>query len=346
MTRRGIRLTLWVRAAVALVALACVCLTPGGNQAVSSLTEDQVATLSSLKRLSPHPLYAMTYVGSYEAALRRSALGRRAAATPWACSLFAALDGPALLYGRNFDWDDCPALLLFTRPPDGYASVSLVDMAFLYPDGAPTLRQLEEATLAHRAPLLASPAIPFDGMNECGLVVGMAAVPSAAPPYDAAKRDVSSISAIREMLDHAATVDEALDVLDGINVHMEGGPPIHYLVADRTGGAVLIELHAGHRVALANEGPWHAATNFLVGPLGGNTAGFCWRYDRLVTRLRAARGILTAEDAMALLREVSQPSTQWSAVYDMAAGTVRVAMGRNYEVTSTFFVTGDRLPSP
>jgi Flp pilus assembly protein TadD len=33
-----------------------------------------------------------------------------------------------MFYGRNFDWDFSPALLLFTNPPDGYASVSRGDL--------------------------------------------------------------------------------------------------------------------------------------------------------------------------------------------------------------------------
>ena len=36
-----------------------------------------------------------------------------------------------MFYGRNFDWEFSPALLLFTDPPDGYASVSMVDLTFL-----------------------------------------------------------------------------------------------------------------------------------------------------------------------------------------------------------------------
>jgi hypothetical protein len=34
-----------------------------------------------------------------------------------------------MLFGRNFDYYYSPALLLFTRPPAGYASVSMVDLA-------------------------------------------------------------------------------------------------------------------------------------------------------------------------------------------------------------------------
>ena len=53
---------------------------------------------------------------------------------PGRCSLFAALGDPEnRLFGRNFDWRYSPALLLFTDRPagGGYASVSMVDIAYL-----------------------------------------------------------------------------------------------------------------------------------------------------------------------------------------------------------------------
>ena len=74
-------------------------------------------------------------------------------------------------------------MLLFTDPPDGFASVSMVDIAYLV--GTPT----DINSLHHRLPedlrdLLNSPHLPFDGMNEHGLVVGMAAVSGGAAPQD------------------------------------------------------------------------------------------------------------------------------------------------------------------
>ena len=65
-----------------------------------------------------------------------------------------------MLYGRNFDWQYSPALLLFTDPPDGYASVSMVDIAYLGFDGkkAGTVTDL---SLTERARLLFAPSWPF-----------------------------------------------------------------------------------------------------------------------------------------------------------------------------------------
>lgn len=96
--------------------------------------KNEIATLSSLEKVDDYPLYTMRYYGEYD--FRRvSTLIDKEKADPgpgWACALFTVLlDDEHLLYGRNFDWEFSPALLVFTDPPDGYASVSMVDMAYL-----------------------------------------------------------------------------------------------------------------------------------------------------------------------------------------------------------------------
>ncbi len=48
-------------------------------------------------------------------ALRPPAAEFSGTAPAWGCSLFAFFSDPqAMLYGRNFDWEYSPALLLFT----------------------------------------------------------------------------------------------------------------------------------------------------------------------------------------------------------------------------------------
>ena len=53
-------------------------------------------------------------------------------APDWACTTYTAHtpQGETLL-ARNFDWYRHPAMLLFTDPPDGYASASMVDLSYL-----------------------------------------------------------------------------------------------------------------------------------------------------------------------------------------------------------------------
>ena len=304
----------------------------------ATLSEQQVATLNSLEKVDDFPLYTMHYYGPSETGLffvdgsQESASAKLPPA--WGCSLFAAMGGADKFYGRNFDWEASPALLLFNHPTDGYASVSMVDMAYLGIDG--DINRLTELPLDQRKALLDAPALPFDGMNERGLAVGMAAVPSGDMHPDPNKETIDSLMAIRKMLDQAGDVDEAVAILGRYNIDWGSGPPLHYLIADRSGRAVLAEFYQGRLQLLPNDKPWHFATNFLLSVVSGSAAGQCARYDRLDERLSNAEGSLDVGDAMSLLKDVSQPSTQWSIVYGFSTGDVIVTMGQQYDRAHTF----------
>jgi hypothetical protein len=331
---------LWTRVVVvALLALTTGCgltATPSGvptvEQRADGLSDDEAATLGSLERVDDYPLYTMHYQGAYDR--RASSLGTRLLPA-WGCSLFAALgDAEGMLYGRNFDWEFSPALLLFTDPPDGFASVSMVDIAYLGFQGD-SAHGLADLPLVERQPLLDAPLIPFDGMNERGLAIGMAAVPPGNMRPDPSRETIGSLMVIREILDHASDVYEAVAIFQRYNIDMSGGPPIHYLIADASGRAVLVEFYGGEMVVIPNESPWHLATNFLRASVE-SAEGQCWRYDTIAQRLAETGGQVSAEDAIRLLAEVSQDGTQWSVVYGISTGEISVAMGQQYESVHAF----------
>jgi hypothetical protein len=302
---------------------------------LNGLTVDQATTLASLVKVDDHPLYTMRYVGVYETSTRQTSNGTKGpvakTALPWACSLFATAE----VYGRNFDWQHSPALLLYTDPPEGYASVSMVDIAYLGFE-IEELDRLTEMELADRDKLLAAPRLPFDGMNEAGVAVGMAAVPPGEMTPDPTKETIGSLGVIREILDRASDVDEAVAILGRYNIEYEGGPPLHYLVADRTGRSALIEFYQGEMIVIPNADPWHLATNFLRASAGDSAAGRCQRYDTISERIVAAEGDLGVHSGMELLAEVSQLNTEWSVIYQLQTGEVLVTMGRNYASPHTF----------
>jgi len=328
---------------------------PSGEPLLSE-AERESATLSSLEQVDDYPLYTMRYYADY---------GRRAAADDradgawashvvplrepvgeripvgepvpvWACSLFAALgDADNMLYGRNFDWQFSPALLLFTDPPDGYASVSMVDIAYLGFEGA-RAGTLTLLPLAERLLLLDAPFWPFDDMNERGLVVGMAAVPESKVPYDRDKEAIDSLVVIREILDHASNVGQAVAILQSYNVQWNGGPALHYLIADSSGCSVLIEFYDGELVLIPGEAPWHLATNHLRATADESGPSGCQRYDNIRHRLTETEGRLATREAIDLLKEVAQGGTQWSIVYGMSTGQVDVIMGRKYDEVHVF----------
>jgi hypothetical protein len=300
-------------------------------------------SLLTLRKVDDYPLYVMRYYGDYgfERYLREGTASARRPSDPslalegsWACTCFAALggrDGP--LFGRNFDWTNHQALLLFTDPPGGYASVSMVDLSYLGLSRDPP-------SWAERVRLLRAPYWAFDGMNEHGLAVGLMAVPHAEPGRDPRKRTLGSLEAVRLVLDHARDVREAAALLQTYNLDFGGGPPLHYLVADASGRSAVLEYIASELVVLPNESPWQVATNFVISEEMPEAAtSSCWRYNKVYATLQEAGGRISGEVALDLLADVSQGNTMWSVVYEQAAGDVRAVVGRQYAQVHDF-----RLP--
>ena len=317
---------------------------PGAEEAVGptptsarpyGLSSDQMATLSSLEQVGDYPLYVMRYYDSYEPQVYGRQPGS-ARVPAWGCSLFAALgEGENYLYGRNFDWKFSPALVLFTDPPDGFASVSMVDIAYFGFDDQ-KVRALLRQSLGELFPLLQAPHWPFDGMNEHGLAIGMAAVPKGHVPINRDKPTIGSLGIIREILDHARDVDEALALFETYNIDMQGGPDLHYLVADRSGRSLLVEFFRDKMVVTPNEQPWQLATNFITASVAAASEAGCWRYEGIEATLSQEGGHLDPAGAMELLSRVSQTITQWSVVYGLSTGQVQVTMGRQYEDPHAF----------
>jgi choloylglycine hydrolase len=123
--------------------------------------------------------------------------------------------------------------------------------------------------------------------------------------------------------------------MESYNVDMTGGPVIHYLIADATGKAVLVEFYEGEMVLIPNETRWHLATNFLRAATD-SAMGQCRRYDAIHEKLSETQGDIVTQDALDLLQAVSQGSTQWSVVYGITSGDIDVVMGRAYEQVYTF----------
>jgi hypothetical protein len=306
----------------------------------ASLTKDQFATLSSLQKVDNYPLYSMTYSGAYRpretVMLLEGSPTESASGPTWACSLFTILvDDDNLLYGRNFDWEFSPALLLFTDPPDGYASVSMVDIEYLGFDKT-IAKDIDEMPIGEQTSLLDAPHLPFDGMNEHGLAIGMAAVPSGKMQPDANKETIGSLGIIRQILDHARSVDEAIEIIQTYNIDFTGGPPLHYLMADATGKSVLVEYYNGEIYVLANDEPWQVATNFLRSTENDPVNGNYWRYSKISAHLTETDGQIDPKAAMHILAGVAQSNTQWSIIYQMSNGTISVAMGKQYETVHQF----------
>ena len=278
--------------------------------------------IKDFTKIDDYPLYTATYVGDYRFSEYLNT-GTRPRLSGIGCTCFT-VDG--LLFGRNFDFPSNPALLLWTSPMGGYKSVSMVDLGYFG-------YSLENHPLDTTG-LEETPYIPFDGMNEKGLVVAMAAIPYADAPESADKVSIGEIAVIRLLLDYAANVDAAVELLSEYNVEMTT-PPIHYLIADPSGESVIIEFLDGEMKQYWSNEP-QIMTNFLVTGVSLPEDSPCQRYDSVYSGIMDNEESMSVEYAFTLLETSSQSNTIWSTVYDMQNLTVHVAMGRDYSDIYSF----------
>ncbi len=235
------------------------------------------------------------------------------------CSTISAQTGQGgYLFGRNFDWNRCEALIVGARPDGGYASISTVNVDFIRQGGGGlTGLALRNDGILTKAALYA----PLDGVNEKGLAVSVNMIQdSARIDQDTGKPDLTTTTAVRLLLDRAADVEEALELLAQYDLHGSMGMMIHFALADAGGRSVAVEYIDNEMTV--TETP--VVTNFYLteGEKHGiGTSQSHDRYESLMER-REEKDTFTAEEMRDALESVSKKnfgefeSTEWSAVFD------------------------------
>ena len=261
-----------------------------------------------------------------------------------ACSTFVAQtpEGEYLL-GRNLDNQETDLAVVYTAPKDGYRSVSVVNLSFLGYDKDHTPVKLFDRFVA-----MGAPYFPLDGINEKGLAVGVLQLQAEATDQNTDKVDVDTTLAIRIMLDKAATVDEAVALLEQYDMHASAGGCYHFQIADATGKSVVVEYIGDEMVVVEQEGRFLAATNFYLSdvPFEYDAKGLD-RYEGMKETLSEKDCVLSAEEAMDLLHKVALTgtapdeqgrsySTQWSSIYNLTHPSLTLCVDRNREQTYSF----------
>lgn len=285
------------------------------------------------------------------------------------CSAFAAPDRESgnFLMGRNYDfchatadgkgYKSIAAIMVHTAPEGGKKSISMVDgMQLGYGQGFYTDGESDLSLL------MGLPYAALDGINEDGFAIGVLALKeNQTKQNDENKPRIGTTTAIRMLLDRASTVKEALAMLAGYNMDMQGSgrSNYHYFMADATGDYAIVEytLAKGDTIptvmeTLTGNDTLRCVTNFYVSPtMVGTNDG--WgslhgkdRYWTLRDGLARNNYCLDSEQAMSLLHAVSQPAdltnitsqTQWSCLYNLSEKTLRLAILREYGKTYNFKV--------
>ena len=256
------------------------------------------------------------------------------------CSTFHAVtpDGD-YIFGRNFDYKAI-GMLVYTKPDNGYRSISVVNLSFIdgYKEGGNILDALFNKVLVMSAPYL-----PLDGINEKGLAIGILQISDNPTWQDTGKVPMTSTTAIRMLLDKAATVDEAVALLRTYDMHSSANSCYHYQITDAAGKSVIVEYVDNEMNVLKPEGKYQAVTNFYL--TSGKKFNFGDGHDRyqiLINNLKEKNGVMTVRDGIGLLgkarmHNLKDPktglmcNTSWSAVYNNTKKCVDLAIEQKYE---------------
>ena len=256
------------------------------------------------------------------------------------CSTIAVQspEGDAL-FGRNFDWENCEAMVVESHPENGYASLSTVNMDFITQNVGGGMVGM--ALNLDEVKTLAALYAPLDGMNEAGLAVSVNMIQdSAAIQQNTDKPDITTTTAIRLLLDKAGNVEEALELLGQYDLHGSMGMMVHFAIADSTGRSAAVEYVDNEMTVI--ETP--VLTNFYLAAgekYGIGTEQSHERYDILMNQLEETpqMGMEEVRDA---LDSVSKDnfgefeSTEWSIVMNLSAGEARYYHRENYNQNYTF----------
>ena len=256
-----------------------------------------------------------------------------------ACSMFyAQTPENGYIIGRNLDNQTTDLAVVRTSPKDAYSSVSVVNLSFLGYNETYTPDKLMD-----RINALATAYFPLDGVNEKGLAVGVLQLQAPATAQDNGKPDVGTTLAIRAMLDTCATVDEAIEFLESVDMFAAAKGCYHFQIGDATGKSVVVSYVDNKMVITEEENGFIAATNFYLHevPFEYEAQGMD-RYEILEKTLTKKKSILTAEEGMDLLKAAritgTDPdekgrvySTQWSSIYDLTNPSLSLCADMNYD---------------
>lgn len=258
----------------------------------------------------------------------------------FACSTLAArnANGEALS-GRNFDWEPCKTIIIRSVPEHGYASIATADIDFLgfgnsYDPTRGAINQFKATAAIY---------VPMDGINEKGLVVAdlMAGDDEITNQNDTTKAHLTTTSAIRLLLNHAANVEEAIQLLEQYNLHSDIDQAHHLFVSDAKGRSVCVEW-VNNKMIVTDT---HVLNNhYLCAEKQDIGEGeLSLKHEAtLLSAYAEHQGILSSEDmADAMFSAISPDRTQWTIVYNQQQGSATYYWHRDRARSYTFFAGSD-----
>ena len=231
--------------------------------------------------------------------------------------------------------------MVASYPSDGYASFSTVNVDFIRQGAGLASHFLSDEMLT-----VAALYAPLDGMNEKGLCVSVNMIQdSDTIAQNTEKPDITTTTAIRLLLNRAADVDEAVELLGQYDFHASMGYMVHLAIADSTGKSVAVEYVNNEMNVI--ETP--ILTNFYLSEGEKNGIGTSQSHTRfeILEHTLEERPVMDSGQVRDALSSVSKgnfgefESTEWSVVFDQSALTAEYYHREDYGSSYAFTLFDD-----
>lgn len=252
--------------------------------------------------------------------------------TAFGCSALTVKtpDGGVMM-GRNFDFPSAIGVVLHTIPDRGYETITTFNVEF-YGFG----EDYKPEGFMNQYLALTGLFVALDGINEKGFAIAdLMAGDSIETHQRTSKPDLTTTAAISYLLKNAANVDEALDLLRGIDMHSDIGSAHHYAMADASGKHVVVEYVDNEMVVV--ESPAVANHYLCDAKLNVGLAEGDDRYARLCERYEQTGGVMNEKQLTETIETVSQPEkdgflgTAWTMVMDLKHPSVTYYSRRHFD---------------
>ncbi|MBI9037138.1 MAG: linear amide C-N hydrolase [Bacteroidales bacterium] len=312
-----------------------------GNNTITFIQSETLATINSFSHLGD--FHTINYSGDYEEILdyldNLYVGGKNQLFDDFGCSLYLGTGDPEnIFFGRNFDNPQQDVLVGKYSSPGCYESIALNRLADL---GLPVGTNFNNLTPSQSLLLLRAPYFAADGLNSMGVACGLAYVEEVDVEIDTTKQNIFITRWVREILDHAANVEEAIEITNSYNIidNMFGNNTLchHLLVSDGTGATAILEYHDGQFKVIDPEVNWQILTNTPIYnvPLH-QLFSQCYRYELLYLALEDQNGeILDWRNGLDILElptwgNISN-GTQWSNLFDLNENMMYLSLYRDFD---------------
>ena len=247
-----------------------------------------------------------------------------------------------ILMGRNFDFPSAIGVVMHCIPDKGYETITTFNVEFYgFGEG------FKPEGFKNQYMALTGLFVALDGINEKGLAIAdLMAGDTVETHQNTSKPDLTTTAAIPYMLKNAATVDEALKLLEGIDMHSDIGAAHHYAMADATGKRVVVEYVDNKMVVV--DSPAVANHYLCQQKLNAGLEEGDNRYAILCERFAKTNGVMNQEQLSDAIATVSQPQrdgfqgTAWTMVMDLKHPSVTYYSRRHFNKPFSFCLQAEK----